>query len=88
MSNVTKLSCPHCWFNCLKVPVFTELALLGRQIRTVIEFGAVVWNAGLTQENIAQIAQIERVQRSALCVILGSKYRSYEDACKELEIKQ
>ena len=55
-----------------------------KQIRTVVEFGAVVWNAGLTLENIAQI---ERVQKSALCVILGSNYRSYEDSCEELEMK-
>ena len=55
-----------------------------KQIRTVVEFGAVVWNAGLTLENIAQI---ERVQKSALCVILGSSYRSYENACEELQMK-
>ena len=55
-----------------------------KQIRTVVEFGAVVWNAGLTQENIAHI---ERVQKSALCVILGPRYRSYEEACEELDMK-
>ena len=44
-----------------------------KQIRTVVEFAAVLWNAGLTQENTSQI---ERVQKSALCVILGSNYRS------------
>ena len=38
----------------------------------------------MTQENITQI---ERVRRIALCVILGSKYRSYEDAGEELGIK-
>ena len=41
-----------------------------KHIRTVIEFGAAVWNAGLTQENIAHI---ERVQKSALHVILGPR---------------
>ena len=55
-----------------------------KQIRTVLEFGAVVWNAGLTLKNISQI---ERVQKSALCVILGSSYISYEEACEELNVK-
>ena len=55
-----------------------------KQIRTIIEFGALVWNAGLTLENISQI---ERVQKSAQCYILGSSYRSYEEACEELDMK-
>ena len=48
-----------------------------KQIRSVLEFTAVVWHAGLTIENTYNI---ERVQKSALTIILGKSYRSYEDA--------
>ena len=55
-----------------------------KQIRSVLEFACVVWNSGLTQENIHEI---ERVQKSVLGVILGSNYRTYEEACLELNVK-
>ena len=55
-----------------------------KQIRSVLEFASVVWTAGLTQEDANKI---ERVQKSACCVILGSKYKSYEEALEELEMK-
>ena len=55
-----------------------------KQIRSVLEFASVVWTAGLTKENITQI---ERVQKSVLGVILGSNYKSYEEACQELKVK-
>ena len=49
-----------------------------------MEYAALVWSAGLTLENIAQI---ERVQKCALSVILGKKYTTYEEACQELSMK-
>ena len=55
-----------------------------KQIASVLEFACVVWSAGLTIENIAQI---ERVQKSVLGVILGSNYRTYEEACQELKVQ-
>ena len=49
-----------------------------REIRSLVEMAAPVWHSGLTKK---QEAQIERVQKTALFLILGSKYTSYKDAC-------
>ena len=54
-----------------------------KQVRSVCEYAAVVWAAGLTQ---ADISNIERVQKSACSIILGSCYISYEDALKKLKM--
>ena len=62
----------------------TLVDIFYKQIRSVLEYAAVVWTAGLTQENIATI---ERVQKSACCIILGSNYVSYEAALTELNMK-
>ena len=62
----------------------TLLDVYCKQVRSVVEYAAVVWSAGLTLENIAQI---ERVQKCALSVILGKKYTTYEEACQELSMK-
>ena len=62
----------------------TLLDVYNKQIRSVVEYAAVVWNAGLTIDNINQI---ERVQKSVFCVILGNKYTTYEEACSHLNMK-
>jgi len=48
-----------------------------KQVRSVLELSAVVWHPGLTQNNTSDI---ERVQKSALAIILGKYYLSYENA--------
>ena len=48
-----------------------------KQIRSVLEFGVPVWNSGLTKE---EVDDIERVQKSFLQIVLGSKYDNYENA--------
>ena len=62
----------------------TLLDVYCKQVRSVLEFAAVVWSSGITQENTTQI---ERVQKSAFSVILGVQYRSYEDACEKLSME-
>ena len=42
-----------------------------------------LWHFGLSKKNINSL---ERVQKSALRVILGEKYTSYKNALKELQI--
>ena len=57
-----------------------ELALADvyfKQIRCVLELAVAVWTPGLT---IAQINQIERVQKCTLHMILGDSYISYDQA--------
>ena len=50
-----------------------------KQIRSILEFGSPVWNPSITGE---QISQIERIQKTALHIILGTRYRSYTNALK------
>ena len=47
------------------------------QIRSKLEQSAVVWHSSLTQKNKKDL---ERVQKSALKIILRDKYMNYENA--------
>ena len=55
-----------------------------KQVRSVLEFTAVVWSSGLTQENSTQI---ERIQKSAFAVIMGVQYASNEKSCAKLSME-
>ena len=46
-----------------------------KQVRSILEFGAPVWNAGLTK---SEICDIERVQKTFLHILLGQNYINYE----------
>ena len=48
-------------------------------IRSNLEFSSNVWHSSLTKENRQDL---ERVQKAALRVILGSDYQNYKDALK------
>ena len=62
----------------------TLLDVYCKQVRSVLEFAAVVWNSGLTLENTTQI---ERAQKSAFAIILGAEYKSYNEACTKLKME-
>ena len=49
-----------------------------KEVRSTLEQSVPVWNSGLTK---AQIISIERVQKTALYIILDRHYISYEVAC-------
>ena len=53
-------------------------------IRSLLEQSATVWHSSLTQENIDDL---ERVQRSALKIILQEKYQGYLKGLAQLEIE-
>ena len=53
------------------------------QCRSVLEMAVPAWSAGLT---ISCSNQIERVQKTALAIILGENYVSYENALKTLKL--
>ena len=61
------------------VKVFTT------QVRSVLEFGAVTWHPMLTLQNAKAI---ERVQKSALAIILSPNYRSYDEALAKTELER
>ena len=52
-----------------------------KQARSILEYCAVVWHAGLSQINSADI---ERVQKAACSIILGKHYNSYKTALSTL----
>ena len=60
------------------------LDVYNKQVRSTLEFAAVVWHAGLTQINTSDI---ERVQKSALAIILGPQYSSYDNALKLVKME-
>ena len=55
-----------------------------KQVRPVLELAVPVWHHSLTQY---EITQIERVQKCALHIILGSSYSSYENALLSCSIE-
>ena len=54
------------------------------QVRSKLEQSAVLWHYGLTEKNKIDL---ERVQKSALRIILGKRYTTYNDALKLLDIE-
>ena len=52
-------------------------------IRSIIEQSCVVWHSSLTQENSNDI---ERVQKSAVKIILGKEYSDYDQALIKLNL--
>ena len=53
------------------------------QVRSKLDQSAVVWHSSITKKNSSDL---ERVQRSALKVILGERYESYKEALKVLRM--
>ena len=50
-----------------------------KQIRSILEFAVPVWNSLMTGEHVLQL---ERIQKSALHIVLGDRYSSYSNALK------
>ena len=61
------------------VPTTDLVDVFSLFIRSLLEYCCVVWHSTLTQE---QSYDIERVQRTALKVILGEEYIDYETSLK------
>jgi len=54
------------------------------QVRSKLEQSAVLWHYGLTEKNKNDL---ERVQKSALRIILGKRYTTYSDALNLLDLE-
>ena len=52
-------------------------------VRSLLEQSATVWHSSLTEENISDL---ERVQKSAVKIILGDKYVGYKKSLIKLEM--
>ena len=55
-----------------------------KEVRSLVELAVPVWNSGLT---LNQVIKIERVQKCAMSAILGTKFTSYEDSMKDLNLE-
>ena len=55
-----------------------------KQIRSILEYAAPVWHSSLTGEDRLKI---ERIQKSALRIILEDEYQSYTSALKLMQIE-
>ena len=53
-------------------------------IRSILEQSCVVWHSSLTEENSQDL---ERIQKSAVKIILGSKYTEYESALDKIDLE-
>ena len=53
-------------------------------IRSILEQSATVWHSSLTEENISDL---ERVQKSAIKVILQEKYNGYQNGLAQLGLE-
>ena len=60
------------------------LQIYKTQVRCLLEYGAVTWHSMLTHENKKSI---ERVQKSALSIILGPSYISYVNALEKTNME-
>ena len=54
-----------------------------KHVRSVVEYGAVVWYSGLTSENTINM---ERVQKCAFSIIFGKDYQNDENALSTLHV--
>ena len=55
-----------------------------KQCRSVLELAVPVWTAGLSKEDIVLL---ERVQKTALAIVLGKAYSGYKNALEYLNVK-
>ena len=55
-----------------------------KEIRSILELAVPVWHGGLT---VKQSRDIERVQKTALLIILGDNFINYEVACTIMSIE-
>ena len=53
-------------------------------IRSLLEQSAVVWHSSLTEDNRNDL---ERIQKTACKIILGDKFKTYEQALLQLDIE-
>ena len=56
-----------------------------KEIRSALEYAAVVWHPELTKVNTSDI---ERVQKTAFAVILGENYLNYQNGVQNLNLEK
>ena len=54
-------------------------------IRSILEQSATVWHSSLTEENKDDL---ERIQKSAVRIIMGEEYKGYKKSLEKLDIER
>ena len=68
----------------LNCPIEELLDTYIKQVRSIMEMACPVWHPALTQ---ADSRALERVQKSALAIILGRDYTTYSSALNTMELE-
>ena len=55
-----------------------------KQVRCLLELAVAAWQGAITK---AEMSALERVQRSAVRIILGQKFSSYENSLHTLQLE-
>ena len=53
-------------------------------VRSILEYSATVWHSSITEENRNDL---ERVQKTAFRIILGHRYKTYQNALDILNLE-
>ena len=70
---------------CFGIPKSDLVNLYIIFIRSLLEYCCEVWHSSITEE---EVQDLERVQKSAVRVIMGDQYENYEDSLNELDIEE
>ena len=85
--NLTERGYSRLWFakrlKLLGADTAKLLDVYMKQVRSVLELAVPAWHPSLT---LGEKEDIERIQKSALQIILGRNYTTYGSALKQLEI--
>ena len=79
----------------MRLQLLTKIASFGASIedlnivyvkfvRSILEQSSVVWHSSLTDENRQDLA---RIQRSAVSIIMGERFKNYSNSLKYLELE-
>ena len=75
---------PSRWLKNLEADEEDLLDVYVKQVRNVSELGVQAWHCSRTQ---GETRDIERVQKSALHIVLGNKYISYKHALEFVKLE-
>ena len=89
INDITKRATSKLWvlvrFKSLGGTVEQLVQIYQTHIRSTLEFAAPVFHSSLTKE---QSRKVERVQKKALIIILGSKYQCYKSGLAQLHLER
>ena len=62
----------------MELDMFQLFDVFSKEVRSILEMAVPVWHSSITKQ---QTAEIESVQKVAMKILLGSRYKDYKSAC-------